>query len=83
MTLYSQILLFPLFVAFKICFLLRNIGDIGQVLVFFSMLSLRRIKSKDSGSFRCGAVEMNPTMNCAVVGSIPGLAQCVKDLALP
>ena len=25
----------------------------------------------------------NPTRNQEVVGSIPGLAQCVKDLALP
>ena len=26
---------------------------------------------------------MNPTRNHEVVGSIPGLDQCVKDLALP
>ena len=25
----------------------------------------------------------NPTRNHEVVGSIPGLAQCVKDLVLP
>ena len=34
-----------------------------------------------SGS-RCGAVEMNPTRTHEVAGSIPGLTQCVKELAL-
>ena len=31
----------------------------------------------------CGAVEMNLTSNYDVAGSIPGLTQRVKDLALP
>ena len=31
----------------------------------------------------CGAVETNPTSNHEVVGSTPGLAQWVNDLALP
>ena len=37
----------------------------------------------EAGSSYRGTVEMNPTRNHEVVVSISGLAQCVKDLALP
>ena len=43
----------------------------------------RHIHRDGEWSSRRGSAEMNPTRNHEVVGSIPGLAQCVGDLALP
>ena len=39
-------------------------------------------KNKLLKSSRCGAAETNPTRNHGVAGSIPGLAQWFRDLAL-
>ena len=44
-------------------------------------LQMRNLK-ENSWSSHHGSVEMNPTRNDEVLGSIPGLAQWVKDLAL-
>ena len=41
------------------------------------------IKLKQTRSFCHGAAETNPTRNHEVVGSIPGLDQWFKDLAMP
>ena len=45
-------------------------------------MSVRTEIISEKGSSHHGASEMNPTRNHEFVGSIPGLTQWVKDLAL-
>ena len=47
------------------------------------IILLLKVKFNSERSSHCGTAEMNLTRNHELVGSIPGLAQWVKDLALP
>ena len=59
-----------------------SLDDLGKVT---SPVWASASSSEKKGKFwssHCGTAEMNPTRNQEVVGSIPGLAQWVKDLVL-
>ena len=65
-------------------FLIRNNrGQKGNRMTFDNSESKNfSIKNLTFWSSHCGSAEMNLTSNHEDAGSIPGLAQCVKDLAL-
>ena len=54
-----------------------------MVIKSLKVFAKRINQEKETQSSHCGAVEMNPTGNQEVAGSIPALAQWVDDPALP
>ena len=56
----------------------RRTEGLGDCQILLKTLKERRLQSSCHG-----AAEMNPTSICEDAGSIHGLAQWVKDLALP
>ena len=60
----------------------RKPKEQSKVILKGKIFLLQVFMLKKSRSSHCGAVETHPTSNHEVSGLIPGLAQCVKDLAL-
>ena len=58
------------------------LSEVRQTQISHTIIYMWNLKN-GYRSTHCGAVEMNLTSNHEVVGSIRGLAQWVKDPALP
>ena len=58
-------------------------ASVSTSCVYNTCISYYTLKSMAFRSSHHGAVEMNPTRNHEVAGSIPGLAQWLKDPVLP
>ena len=59
------------------------LGRFLRVVLGLAASSAWKLVRNADSEFRCGTAKTNLTRNHEVVDSIPGLAQCVKDLALP
>ena len=57
-------------------------GCLGTFEASSTGIAWKLLRNAVSGSSCCGSAAMNPAGNHEDVGSIPGLAQRVKDLAL-
>ena len=63
--------------------LFRFVCNIKQVERETTLANREKTQESLNRSFRRGTAETNPTRNREVAGSVPGLVQWVKGLALP